>query len=90
MGTSSTPNLLKYSNGWGHLIMSLALLATGIILILMHDSTFSGIGIGLISSVAGYWFVSSSINQAVKQSTPVATGQATTAPTTGGINGSTS
>ncbi len=56
------PNLLRYSNGWGHLIMSIALLATGIILILIRDATTTGIGIGLISTVAGYWFISSSAN----------------------------
>jgi len=57
-----SPNLLKYSNGWGHLIMSLALLATGIILILMRDNSTNAVGIGLITTVAGYWFISSSAN----------------------------
>lgn len=55
-------NILKYSNGWGHLIMSLALLATGVILILMRDSTSTAVGISLISTVAGYWFVTSAAN----------------------------
>lgn len=56
------PNLLQYSNGWGHLLMSIALLATGIILILMRDSSTTAVGIGLITTVAGYWFISSSAN----------------------------
>lgn len=56
------PNLLKYSNGWGHLLMSIMLLATGIILILIRDTATTAVGIGLITTVAGYWFVSSSAN----------------------------
>lgn len=56
------PNLLKYSNGWGHIIMSVALLAVAIVMILQRDNTLQGFGIGLVGTVAGYWFVTSSAN----------------------------
>lgn len=60
------PNLLQYSNGWGHIIMSVALLSVAVVLILRGEPTLQGVGIALISTVAGYWFVSSSANAVSK------------------------
>lgn len=56
------PNLLKYSNGWGHLLMSIVLIVAGVILILQPAATVQAVGIGLIGTVVPYWFISSSAN----------------------------
>lgn len=77
------PNLLQYSNGWGHIIMSVSLLAVSVVMILQHDPTLEGVGIGLIGTVAGYWFVSSSANAQAKVPAPTPT---PATPTTQGGN----
>lgn len=56
------PNILKYSNGWGHLIMSVTSQIVAVILLLQHDPTLNGTAIGLIITVSGYWFVTSAVN----------------------------
>jgi hypothetical protein len=57
-------NLLKYSNGWGHLIMSVVSMVTGLLLILLTTGAMTrGIGTGLILTVQGYWFVTASAKQ---------------------------
>lgn len=56
------PNLLKYSNGWGHLIMSVSSQIIAVILLLQHDSTLTGVATGILVAVSGYWFISSSAN----------------------------
>lgn len=52
-------NILKYSNGWGHLIMSVCSQIVAVIMLLQHDSTLTGVGTGLLLTVSGYWFVTS-------------------------------
>jgi len=50
----------KYSNSLGHLIMSVVLIVTGLVLILLTtDATLHGIGVTLIMTPSGYWFVTS-------------------------------
>jgi len=50
----------QFSNSWGHLIMSIVLIIVGTVLVLMSgDSTIKGIGVTLIMTPTGYWFVSS-------------------------------
>lgn len=57
-------NLLKYTNGIGHLIMSLATTATGLALVLLtHDPATQGVGVTLILTVNGAWFISGSARQ---------------------------
>lgn len=61
-------SLLKYSNGWGHFLMSLVCIGSGLIMILASaDPSTHATGVGLILTVTGYWFVSSSANAAVKE-----------------------
>lgn len=57
-------NILKYSNGFGHLLMSIICLICGVALVLFENgnATIQAIGIGLITTVSGYWFVTSSAN----------------------------
>ena len=66
-------NLLKYSNGWGHLIMSLAVLAVGVWLILAGYAPY---GISMIGLVTTAWFVPG----AAKQVAHEVSEQVTTAP----------
>lgn len=63
-----TPNLLKYSNGWGHLIMSVTTQVVAVVLLLQRDATLTGVATGLLLGVSGYWFITSSAN-AQQQST---------------------
>ncbi len=51
---------LKYSNGWGHLIMSLACLGVGVYLLILGYAT---IGISLIATVSAAWFVPGAAKQ---------------------------
>lgn len=57
-------NLFKYSNGIGHLIMSVLTTITGLLLIFFGpDATTKGIGVAFLLTVQGYWYVSSSAKQ---------------------------
>lgn len=56
--------MLKYTNGWGHLIMSLATLFVGMLLYL-HGVV--GLGTGLIATVVSAWFVPSAAKQVAHQ-----------------------
>ena len=57
-------NILKYTNGVGHLIMSLATLGAGLALVLVStDSTLRGLGVALILTVQGAWFIPGSAKQ---------------------------
>jgi hypothetical protein len=57
-------NLMKYSNGMGHLLMSILTTITGLCLVLFApDAATHGIGVTLILTVQGYWFVSGSAKQ---------------------------
>lgn len=55
-------NILKYSNGWGHLIMSIALLAVGLCIMLLSPPN-AGYGIGLITTVVSAWFIPGAAKQ---------------------------
>lgn len=52
--------ILKYSNGWGHLIMSLVVMGVGMYL---YNVGAQGVGIGLISLVTAAWFVPGAAKQ---------------------------
>jgi len=63
-------NLLRYTNGMGHLIMSILSTITGLCLVLAPtDATTKGIGVTLIMTVQGYWFVSGSAKQVASEVT---------------------
>lgn len=56
--------MLKYSNGWGHLIMSLATMAVGLYLIIgTKDVAYNTTGYGLIATVVAAWFVPGAAKQ---------------------------
>jgi len=61
-------NLSNYTNGVGHLVMSLVATATGLALILAPtDASTKGVGVTLIMTVQGYWFVSGSAKQVASE-----------------------
>lgn len=57
--------ILKYTNGVGHLIMSIFMTLVGLALILVPNlnSGAQGVGIGLILAVQAAWFVSGGAKQ---------------------------
>jgi len=61
--------IMQYSNGWGHLIMSVFFGLAGLALILdpATDSTMKGVGVSLILTVAGAWFVPGAAKQMAYQ-----------------------
>ena len=60
--------LLQYSNGWGHLIMSVVLLAVGLVLVLAPtDGQTKAIGTGIITTVSATWLVTSTGNIVSRQ-----------------------
>lgn len=62
-------NLLQYTNGVGHLIVTLAFAAIGTALILVPytDAPTKGIGVALLSTVSAAWFVPGAARQVVYQ-----------------------
>lgn len=64
-------NLLKYTNGMGHLLMSIVCMIAGIVLILYPntDATTKGVGIGMLITVQSAWFVSGSAKQIASEVT---------------------
>lgn len=58
-------NLLTYSNGYGHLIMSIFMTLVGLALILIPgvNSGAQGVGIGIILAVQAAWFVPGAAKQ---------------------------
>lgn len=58
-------NILQYSNGWGHLIMSVFFTLVGLFLIVFPglDVGTRGIGIGLIATVSAAWFIPGAAKQ---------------------------
>lgn len=62
-------NILNYSNGWGHLIMSIAFLIAAMLLILFPSTPpdVKGIGIGLVFTVSGAWFIPGAAKQVLNQ-----------------------
>lgn len=61
--------MLKYSNGYGHLIMSVFLGIAGLILIIVPvtDAGMKAIGGGLLLTVSGAWFVPGAAKQMATQ-----------------------
>lgn len=57
--------ILKYTNGVGHLVMSIFMTLVGLALILVPNlnSGAQGVGIGLILAVQAAWFVSGGAKQ---------------------------
>ena len=56
--------MLRYSNGWGHFLISVIFLIAGLVLIFFSaDSTTKGIGVGLVTTVCGAWFVPGAAKQ---------------------------
>lgn len=53
-------NLLKYSNGWGHLIMSLATMGVGVYLFVLGDQA---VGMSLITTIVAAWFIPGAAKQ---------------------------
>ena len=59
-------NLLEYSNGWGHLCMSVVATIAGVLLVLFSkDAATVETGKYLLTVVLTYWFLSSGINSVV-------------------------
>lgn len=51
---------LRYSNSWGHLLISIMLIITGTALVLVSaDGTIRGMGVWMITTASSYWFISS-------------------------------
>jgi hypothetical protein len=75
--------LFKYSNGWGHLIMSIFFGGAGLALILLEptNSTVQGIGVTLLLTVSGAWFIPGAAKQYAGQQQPTTGGGNTNGPT---------
>lgn len=64
----------QFSNSWGHLVMSLVLIATGLVLVLWsNDAELKGVGVTLILTASGYWFASSVASHTTPPPLPPAT-----------------
>ena len=60
--------MLKYSNGWGHFLISVLFVVTGLLLIFFSpDGTMKGIGVGILTTVVGAWFVPGAAKQMATQ-----------------------
>ncbi len=62
-------SMLKYTNGVGHLIMSIVGIAAGLILILIPmgvDTSLRGIGVSIIITVMNAWFIPGAAKQVVQ------------------------
>lgn len=62
-------NLLTYSNGWGHLVMSIILLIVGCLFVLFPGTSqdIHAIGISLVLTVSGAWFIPGAAKQVINQ-----------------------
>lgn len=58
-------NILTYSNGWGHLIVTIFFALLGAVLLLYPgtDVTSKGIGIALITTTSSAWFIPGAAKQ---------------------------
>jgi hypothetical protein len=61
-------NLLKYTNGTGHLIMSVLMVIAGLVLVALPwlGAGMHALGIGMIVGVWGAWFGTSSAKSVIK------------------------
>jgi hypothetical protein len=62
-------NLLQYTNGIGHLIMSIFLTIVGLVLVIYPGlpATDSGVGIGIILAVQAAWIVPGAAKQVASE-----------------------
>lgn len=62
-------NLLKYTNGVGHLVMSIVACIVGLALVVYPGTEAStrGVGISIILTVVGAWFVPGAARQVAEQ-----------------------
>ncbi len=62
-------NLIKYTNGLGHLLMSIICTLAGLVLVLIPgtDATTKGVGTTLILTVQSSWFISGSAKQVASE-----------------------
>lgn len=61
--------LFQYTNGVGHLIMSILMALIGLALILAPgtDATTKGVGVSLLLTVSAAWFVPGAARQVAKE-----------------------
>lgn len=61
--------MIRYSNGFGHLIMSIIIALCGLTLILWPttDAATKAIGISLLLTVSGAWFIPGAAKQVAYQ-----------------------
>ncbi len=81
------PNLLHYTNGVGHLIMSIFLTLVGLVLIIYPGlpASTNGVGVGIILAVQAAWLVPGAAKQVaheVSKQVPAAVAAATAASQT--------
>lgn len=62
-------NVLNYSNGWGHLVMSIVFTLAALFLIVFPglDATTRGVGVSILLTVVGAWFIPGAARQVVAQ-----------------------
>ena len=62
-------NMLKYTNGVGHLIMSILIFSGGLVCILWPgaDASLKGIGVGMLITVQSAWFVPGAAKQVAQE-----------------------
>lgn len=62
-------NLMDYTNGTGHLILSIVLILVGTAFVLVPylDQSTRGIGVSIIITVMGSWFIPQAAKQTVDQ-----------------------
>jgi hypothetical protein len=67
-GFLGVKNILTYSNGWGHLVMSVAVLAAGMYLVVSQkDATYIATGFTMMGTVVAAWFVPGAAKQVAHQ-----------------------
>lgn len=62
-------NVLQYSNGWGHLVMSIVFTLAALFLIVFPDldHTTKGVGVSILLTVVGAWFIPGAAKQVIAQ-----------------------
>ena len=61
----------EYSNGWGHLIISITLLAVACFMFLSGNPLIVGSALGVVSWVGNYWLLTAAANTAARSATMV-------------------
>ena len=75
--------MLNYSNGWGHLVVTVCVLAMCTFLLYFGKLDSSAIA-GLLGSVISFWFMSGSVNRFAAATTPSSSSTITTTTATTG------